>query len=71
MLILKDEYKKEGRPDKVEVNGNNLEKLLLLAQRHTSTQRARVPWLYVSVWRNTRFDPYEAGEMLLWVRLHY
>lgn len=70
MLILKDEYKKEGRPDKFELHSNNLEKLLLFAQRHTG-QRKRIPWQYVSVWRNTRFDPYEHGEMLFWSRLPY
>jgi hypothetical protein len=71
MLILKAEYQKPGRPDNFEMSGNNLEKLLLFAQRHTSNQRNRVPRLYLSVWRNTRFDPYEGGEMLLWTRLPY
>lgn len=70
-LIVKDEYKKEGRPDTFRMNGNNLEKLLLFAQRHTTTQRNRVPWQYVSLWRNARFNPYESGEMLLWQRLAY
>jgi len=69
LLILKDEYKKEGRPDKFELNGNNLEKLLLFMYRHT--KRNRHPWQYASIWRNSRFDPYEAGEMLFWTRLPY
>jgi hypothetical protein len=69
MLILKGDYIKEGRPDKFEKEGNDLEKLILFAHRHINNQRRRVPWRYVSIWRNARFDPYEAGEMLFWTRL--
>lgn len=71
ILILKDEYKRHGRPDKFEMNDNNLEKLLLFAQRHVGNQRNRVPWAYVSLWRNAQFDPYKPHEMLLWQRLAY
>lgn len=72
MLILKDEYKKDGRPDNFTMDSNNLEKLLLFANRHTGNRRSgRCPWQYVSVWRNTRYDPFEGGEMLFWLRLPY
>jgi hypothetical protein len=68
MLILKDEYKKPGKPDNFAMDSNNLEKLLKFAQRHTG-QRKRIPWLYVSLWRNARWEPYEPGEMLFWQRI--
>lgn len=68
ILILKDEYKKEGRPDNFQMQSNNLEKLLLFAQRHTRNHK-RLPWQYVSLWRNTRYEPFEAGENLFWQRL--
>jgi hypothetical protein len=55
MLILKDGISKR-RAGRIisSCSGNNLEKLLLFAQRHTGNQRKRVPWQYVSVWRNTQ-----------------
>ena len=70
MLILKDEYRKPGKTDKFEMDSNNLEKLLLFANRHTSRHK-RMPWQYVSVWRNTRWEPFENGEMLFWQRLAF
>ncbi len=69
ILILKEEYKKEGRPDKFELQGNSLEKLLLFANRHTGSPRQRIPWQYLGLWRNTRYDPFESGENLFWTRL--
>jgi hypothetical protein len=70
MLILKDEYKKAGRPDNFTINSNNLEKLLLFANRHTGRHK-RMPWQYVGVWRNTSWEPFENGELLFWQRLAF
>jgi hypothetical protein len=68
-FITSDEYRREGRSYRYQVSDNSLAKLLILIDKHLGTNRKRIPWGYIAVYKNADPKKFEVSERLLFLPL--